>query len=122
MNCPICKGSGFETVHYDDCSRVIACRACNGAGSLAPRVLNRRVHGIPKDAVYIGRGGKWGNQFLIGPDGDRTEVIRKYEEWFMEDIERVKAAKLELKDRNLVCYCSPDKCHGDFLLRIANED
>ena len=28
--------------------------------------------------VYIGRGSKWGNPFRIGADGDRVEVIRKY--------------------------------------------
>jgi hypothetical protein len=31
--------------------------------------------------VYIGRGSKWGNPFVIGKDGDRDEVIAKYREW-----------------------------------------
>ncbi len=29
--------------------------------------------------VYIGRPGKWGNPFEIGKDGNRAEVIEKYE-------------------------------------------
>jgi hypothetical protein len=26
----------------------------------------------------------------------------------------------ELRDRDLVCWCAPDPCHGDLLLRLAN--
>ena len=29
--------------------------------------------------VYIGRGSDWGNPYAIGIDGDRDEVIRKYQ-------------------------------------------
>ena len=29
--------------------------------------------------VYIGRGSAWGNPYAIGIDGDREEVIRKYQ-------------------------------------------
>ena len=28
----------------------------------------------------------------------------------------------ELKGKDLVCYCKPARCHGDYLLKIANED
>lgn len=45
------------------------------------RVLDKRVDGVPAVAVYIGRGSKWGNPFVIGRDGDRAEVITKYERW-----------------------------------------
>ncbi|MFG1240353.1 hypothetical protein V5F63_24530 [Xanthobacter autotrophicus DSM 597] len=34
------------------------------------RVLNKHHAGVPVNAVYIGSGGKWGNPFRIGPDGD----------------------------------------------------
>jgi hypothetical protein len=30
------------------------------------KVLNKHAVGIPADAVYIGRGSKWGNPFKIG--------------------------------------------------------
>lgn len=42
-------------------------------------VLNKHCCGIPEDAVYIGRGSKWGNPFVIGRHGTRAEVIAKYE-------------------------------------------
>ena len=28
--------------------------------------------------IYIGRGSKWGNPFVIGKDGSREEVVEKY--------------------------------------------
>lgn len=122
MKCVICKGTGIEKTLLDNNnieSRV--CRGCNGNGIMIPRVLNKHSHGIPKDSVYIGRGSKWGNPFKIGVDGDRREVIEKFEKWFIEDPARVRDAKIELRGRNLVCYCAPQKCHGDFLIRLANE-
>jgi hypothetical protein len=36
------------------------------------KVLNKRVHGVPRGAVYIGRPSIWGNPFVIGAD---SEVI-----------------------------------------------
>ena len=45
------------------------------------KVLNKHASGSHADAVYIGRGSKWGNPFRIGIDGDRTAVIAKYECW-----------------------------------------
>lgn len=83
-----------------------------------PKVLNKRSNSS-KGAIYIGRPSKWGNPFVIGEDGTREEVIKKYEAWLdsgdgpIGDIE-------ELRGRNLVCWCSPEPCHGDVLLRLAN--
>ena len=30
------------------------------------RILNRKTDAIPHDAVYVGRGSKFGNKFVIG--------------------------------------------------------
>jgi hypothetical protein len=48
------------------------------------RVINKHLAGVPADAVYIGRGSKWGNPVRIGPDGDRAAVIAKYERWLAD--------------------------------------
>ena len=40
-----------------------------------PKVLNKRVDGMPPAAVYIGRPSIWGNPFVIGKDGSRDAVI-----------------------------------------------
>jgi hypothetical protein len=125
VKCVICKGTGDEKVYYDESGsnyETIVCRSCNGVGHLKPKVLNKHIHGLPKDAIYIGRGSEWGNPFKIGPDGTRDEVIDKYVKWFMLDSNRVNRARVVLKGKNLVCYCSPNRCHGDFLITLANKE
>ena len=83
------------------------------------RVLNKRRSGIPADAIYIGRGIKWGNPFRIGPDGDRATVIATYERWLRDQFDLLRALD-ELRGHHLVCFCAPLACHGDLLLRLAN--
>jgi hypothetical protein len=87
-----------------------------------PKVLNKRKDSYTKDDVYIGRPSKWGNPFLIGRDGTREEVVKKYEEYIRSKPALMLQAKKELAGKNLVCFCSPLKCHGDILLKIANEE
>jgi len=72
--------------------------------------------------VYIGRPSIWGNRFKIGIDGNREEVIKKYEDWLLKQPELVQRAKKELKGKILSCWCFPKECHGDVLARIANEE
>lgn len=84
-----------------------------------PKVLNRRTSAT---STYIGRPSKFGNPFVIGRDGSRADVIAKFEAWFRNKPELVEAAKRELRGRDLECFCAPLACHGDVLLRIANEE
>lgn len=74
-----------------------------------------------KHDVYIGRPSIWGNPFVIGRDGTRAEVIRKYEEWLRTKPHLIERAKRELKGKVLGCWCAPAACHGDVLAHIANE-
>mgnify|MGYP001405663058 CR=1 FL=1 len=69
--------------------------------------------------VYIGRPSKWGNQFVIGKDGDRAEVIRKYREYLLGN-ESLMRSLHELRGKRLGCWCSPQACHGDVLVELAN--
>ena len=69
--------------------------------------------------VYIGRPSKWGNPFVIGKDGDRETVIKKYREWGLERGLNHDAKK-ELRGKVLGCWCSPNACHGDVLAEWAN--
>lgn len=84
-----------------------------------PRVHNKYSNTAPKNAVYIGRPSKWGNPFQIGRDGTREEVIEKHRDWILGNPELL-AQIHELKDKDLVCYCSPQACHGDTLMELAN--
>jgi len=69
--------------------------------------------------VYIGRPTKWGNPFVIGKDGTREDVIAKFEEYLLNNPFLMKALP-ELKGKTLGCWCAPNPCHGDVLLRLAN--
>jgi len=69
--------------------------------------------------VYIGRRSKWGNPFIMGPDGTRAEVIAKFEEWIMEQPELL-ADLPSLRGKRLGCFCAPLECHGDVLVRLAD--
>jgi len=83
-----------------------------------PKVKNKRVDSA---GVYIGRPSKWGNPFPMRHEGERDSVCEQYEQWLMSQPALLAAAKTELKGKDLVCWCAPKRCHGDVLLRIANE-
>lgn len=83
-------------------------------------VWNKSTHAVPPTAVYVGRPSPFGNPFVIGRDGSREEVVRKYEAWLMAQPDLVARAKEELVGRDLVCWCAPRACHADILMRIAN--
>ncbi len=73
-------------------------------------VVNLRMD---KYTVYIGRGSKWGNPFVIGRDGNREIVVQKYEKYALAN--GLDVASKELKGEILGCYCKPALCHGDLL-------
>jgi hypothetical protein len=89
-----------------------------------PRVLNFKIDGLPEGAVYIGRAmpryrlrkSKWHNPYLTGT---REQMIANYKAHLYEDglINDIG----ELRGKDLVCWCAPLRCHGDILLRLANE-
>jgi len=75
--------------------------------------------------IYVGRGSVLGNPFVIGKDGDRDEVIRKYRLWFwgkLREEEEVYREFLRIcgiweKQRSiaLLCYCFPLACHAQVI-------
>ncbi len=82
------------------------------------RVLNKRTHGIPAGAKYIGRGSPNGNRFVIGPDGDRDAVCEKHDLDLARDRARLRRLD-DLAGCDVVCFCAPLRCHGDTLARLA---
>lgn len=87
----------------------------------APRVLNiRHLPLLVQPAgVYVGRPSKWGNQFVIGRDGTRAEVVQKHAASITP--EQAAAAKRELRGQDLICWCAPLPCHAENWLKVANE-
>ena len=81
----------------------------------------KRKNGVEVEScdVYVGRamyqGGwrlpasKWANPFRVGRDGDRAEVLRKYEAHVRAD-PGLMAALPELRGRRLGCWCVGPRC------------
>ncbi len=70
--------------------------------------------------VLIARPSKWGNPFQIGRDGDRDRVIKMYEIHIRRCPDLI-AALPELVGKRLGCYCKPEACHGDVLVKLLHE-
>ena len=70
--------------------------------------------------TYIGRGSPFGNPFKISDYGSRDIVISMYEQYLRGSPELL--ARLgELKSKFLGCFCVPQACHGEVLLRVLDE-
>lgn len=71
--------------------------------------------------IYIGRGSKWGNPFIMKDysQQERDRVCDEYEKWFWTT--NLPKQLYELKDKILGCYCKPKRCHGDFLAKEVNK-
>ncbi len=69
--------------------------------------------------VLIDRTTKWGNPFVLGTDGTRSEVIAKYRDYLLTN-KPLMAALPELRGKTLGCWCAPRPCHGDVLQELAN--
>jgi len=95
-----------------------------------PVVVNTRKG--EKCDIVIMRGHRTGsgslaNQYQIGPDGDRNEVIRKYAydfqlRWRTEP--EFRKSVLDCMGKRLGCCCKPERCHGDIIvlfLKTLNE-
>ncbi len=94
---------------------------------ISPRVYNNHHKNAPPSAIYIGRPSKWGNPFSHLPNtsanfkvSSRDEAIEKYREWLFKQPQLIEQAQRELKGKSLVCWCYPQKCHGDVLIEVAN--
>lgn len=87
------------------------------------RVVNKKM--TSDYDVYIGRGSRWGNPFVIGhgEGPDRADVIREYEKFFKEKLESdpdFKKGVLGLRGLRLACFCKPEACHGDVIANYLN--
>lgn len=86
-----------------------------------PRVLNRyTITPFDEEPIYIGRPSKWQNPFPVTKELPRGESVKKFETWVLTQPQLLEDAKRELKGRNLLCFCTPRRCHGDFWLKLVN--
>ena len=100
---------------------------------LRPKYQNLKEWCSDSENVYIGRAGivfidgvryppfasPWSNPYKVSPILTRQDAIEKYKTYikskfgdsFQEELEK-------LRGKRLGCWCSPEACHGDFLLEL----
>lgn len=93
-------------------------------------VCNKRTHNPQPNDYYIGRGSAFGNPFTHIPSGtkaqfvvkDRDTACEEYKAHFEHNVvmqtafESLVLFAIEHNwNINLVCYCAPLRCHGDFI-------
>lgn len=69
----------------------------------------------------IDRNTDWGNPFELPGDGGRDEVCDKFAKHYMPNKPSLHKKLHTLKGRVLVCWCHPERCHGDHLAELAND-
>ncbi len=91
-----------------------------------------------KNNIYIGRKGivfidgkrfpttdsLFANPYKIDENNTRNDVILKYEVYIhdlLKNNEQLKHILLSMHNKNLGCWCKPEQCHGDILIKIINE-
>jgi hypothetical protein len=80
-----------------------------------------------KRYVYIGpnREGAprnlFGNPYKIGVDGDRAWIIVKYEIYLRGSPDLLEIIRRWPGDKVLGCWCKPEECHGDVIVKIWEE-
>lgn len=95
------------------------------------------------DRLYIGRANKsykleespLANPYTIGQDGTREQVIGKYRRWLWSHVQQGMSGirnpvwneliQICCKIMNneavtLTCWCKPEACHGDVVVRCVN--
>jgi hypothetical protein len=106
--------------------------------SLRPRYQNLSEWMSDPTHVYIGRRGVvfidgqrfpkqdsiWANPFKMSKTFSRDQVIQMYEKYIrqrlVENPELMNSLR-QLQGKVLGCWCRPEPCHGDVLVRLYRE-
>ena len=91
------------------------------------RIQRKRIRGwrMPRNAVYVGRGTKWGPpwvraHFWWATDPARASV-EAYREYIVRRMLRDPGVLASLRGKHLACWCPLDQpCHAEVLLELAN--
>ena len=93
---------------------------------------------IGENIIYLGRyndkldlkASPLANPFKMGIDGTRDEIINKYRKWLFDKIKKkdsnvmgalnmLKLAVLKKMHKKLACYCKPEPCHVDVVIKAV---
>lgn len=103
---------------------------CINVESLRKRGINSLQEWTQNPAhLYIGRSNpyvvgalesKWANPFRIRKEKfSRTKSLLKYEDHIRENLWTQLNELMTIEE--LGCWCHPDPCHGDILVKLRNE-
>ncbi len=91
-------------------------------------IHNLRRETMRPGDVRIDRRTEFGNEFIIGRDGTRADVIAKFEKAERTRLADPSPAGQERRNKlkamhgkRLFCWCSPEPCHGNILAKLAAE-
>ena len=114
-------------------SKVVNVKVAN----IRPKYKNLKEWMDDPNNCYIGRSGIvfidgsrfpktasiWSNPFKITSTQTRDDVLKLYEAYIRKKIiDEDLYDELEyLRNKNLGCWCTPHRCHGDILIKILSE-
>lgn len=101
---------------------------------IRPKYKNLKEWCEDKKNVYIGRkaivfidgerypkkDSPFANPYKIGKDGTREEIIKKYEIYIKDKILKGELDLEQLRGKTLGCWCKPETCHGEILLKLLD--
>jgi hypothetical protein len=115
-------------------------------GGVADRVLDVKGgrighrHDMPADVVYIGRdvpshflpdavaamAKGWGNPFKLEYESElaRARCLLRYLDHMIDEMrkhEELRKQVYRLREKRLLCWCSPQLCHGHFLATLSEQ-
>tara|TARA_R100001460_G_scaffold9044_2_gene22059 strand:- start:1051 stop:1836 length:786 start_codon:yes stop_codon:yes gene_type:complete len=67
----------------------------------------------------IDRNSQWGNPYELGKDGDRDTVCNSHIYYFKKKLS-LHQQLMDIKGKVLGCWCYPERCHGDYLKKLAD--
>ncbi len=91
-------------------------------------ISNLEEWNAKNNTLYIGRhnvyvkgaiASKWQNPFSVKKYG-RDKCLEMYEEYIKSKPEFYNSLE-ELEGKELGCWCKPESCHGDILIRLLEE-
>ena len=91
--------------------------------SLLTKVLSKRKKApiqfkVTKDSVLVDRTTVWGNPFRYGT---REENISDFVNYANQRLKKEHDWLKPLIGKDLVCWCAPDSCHADEILKLIDK-
>lgn len=104
---------------------------------IRPKYQNLEEWMSDPNNVYIGRAGIvfingvrfpkstnasiWANPYKISSTCSRDQVLKQYEEYLVSN-QYLMSQLYTLEGKTLGCWCHPDPCHGDILLKYLYQN